>query len=43
MIIFYLPKGEFETIYPEMQDYLKQWQHQKIQFKPNGNIKPCKG
>ncbi len=43
MMIFYLPKGEFETIYPEMQDYLKQWQHQKIQFKPNGNIKPCKG
>lgn len=43
MMIFYLPKGEFEAIYPELQDYLRQWQHQKIQFKPNGNIKPCKG
>lgn len=40
MMLFYLPKGEFEAIYPELNEYLKRWQPQTIQFKPNGNWKP---
>jgi len=31
---FYLPVGQFEEIYPEFQNYLKRWLHDKKKFSP---------
>lgn len=42
MMLFYLPKGEFEAIYPELSDYFTKHIPEKIQFKPKGDWKPSK-